>query len=379
VETNKALTEIAKSYQTGDGRKDLLHERGPEEDPDGVRRHQEQHLGTSSGSYRDARGNTPGGGESDENGNADREAEGTHPTVDRREGNTDEIAAKEDRRREGPQGAFTEEAGPTPRGAARGSSERRGGDTENSNRGTKEHANTGAKEEETGGRVDHRVIRPETEGEIPSKTRDTREDRRAGRSRKGENVQWTQHPRNWRPTRPGGKPKRRIAAFRQPGRGAEEETGGNFEEETGGQGDTSRKIESHDHTHRVGKRMEAGGNGAGHLGEKQMVWMVRTREQFTAEVKMLSKRVCKDPNKQNVVLTMDANTQEECLKRKRAVVGLTFWMEEKFEVNWCFNCHGYGHQKKDCRQELTCYKCGGATSRQRRTPVRTASERDGKK
>jgi hypothetical protein len=94
--------------------------------------------------------------------------------------------------------------------------------------------------------------------------------------------------------------------------------------------------------------------------KNEWIRMERTREQFTAEVKVLSKRVCKDPNKQNVVLTMDAKTQEECLKRKKAVVGLTFWMEEKFEVNRCFNCHGYGHQKQDCRQELTCYKCGGA-------------------
>jgi hypothetical protein len=118
--------------------------------------------------------------------------------------------------------------------------------------------------------VDHRVIRPEAEGEIPSKTRDTREDRRTGRSRSEENVEWTQHPRNRRTTRPGGKPKRRVAAFSQPGRRAEEETGGNLEEETGGQGDSGRKIEPHDHTHRVGKRMEAGGSGDGHLGEKRM-------------------------------------------------------------------------------------------------------------
>jgi hypothetical protein len=95
--------------------------------------------------------------------------------------------------------------------------------------------------------------------------------------------------------------------------------------------------------------------------KNEWIRMERTKEQFTAEVRVLSKRVCKDPNKQNVVLTMDAKTQEECLKRKKAVVGLTFfWMEEKFEVNRCFNCHGYGHQKKDCKQELTCYKCGGA-------------------
>jgi hypothetical protein len=59
--------------------------------------------------------------------------------------------------------------------------------------------------------------------------------------------------------------------------------------------------------------------------------------------------------------TMDAKTQEECPKRKKAVVGLTFLgIEKKIEVNRCFNCHGCDHQKKDCRQELTCYKCGGA-------------------
>jgi hypothetical protein len=71
--------------------------------------------------------------------------------------------------------------------------------------------------------------------------------------------------------------------------------------------------------------------------------MERTREQFTTEVKVLSRRAFKDSSKQNIVLMMDAKTQAECLKSKKAVVGLTlFWMEEKIEVNWCFNCHGYG-------------------------------------
>lgn len=104
----------------------------------------------------------------------------------------------------------------------------------------------------------------------------------------------------------------------------------------------------------------------------------RTREQFTAEVKVLSRRVCKDPRKQNVVLTMDTKTQEECLKRKKALVELTlFWMEEKFEIN----CHGYGHQRKDCKQERTCCRCGGAhlkkEERKRRRSAPIASKKAG--
>jgi hypothetical protein len=261
----------SKSYQKGDGWKDLLHEGGSKEDPDGVRRNQERHLGASFRSHRDAGGNTPGGGESDKSGNGNQKVEGTHQTAHRREGSPDEATTKEDRRREGSQRAFPEETRPTPQGAARGSGERR--DTEKSNRDNKEHANTGAKEEkaeETGGGVDHRVIRPEAEGEIPSKTRDTREVRRTGRSRSEENAEWTQHPRNRRTTRPGGKPKRRVAAFSQPGRRAEKETGGNLEEETGGQGNSGRKAEPNHHAHRVGKRVETGGSGGGHLGEKRM-------------------------------------------------------------------------------------------------------------
>jgi hypothetical protein len=82
--------------------------------------------------------------------------------------------------------------------------------------------------------------------------------------------EWTQHPRNRRTTRPGGKPKRRVAAFSQPGRRAEKETGGNLEEETGGQGNSGRKAEPNHHAHRVGKRVETGGSGGGHLGEKRM-------------------------------------------------------------------------------------------------------------
>jgi hypothetical protein len=139
-----------------------------------------------------------------------------------------------------------------------------------------------------------------------------------------------------------------------------EETGGNFEEETRGQGDSGRKIEPTITLTGLERKWKPEEVALDIWEKNECIPMDRNREQFTAEVKVLSKRVCKDPNKQNVVLTMDAKTQEECLKRKKAVVGLTFWMEEKFEVNRCFNCHGYGHQKKDCRQELTCYKCGGA-------------------
>jgi hypothetical protein len=135
----------SKSYQKGDGWKDLLHEGGSKEDLDGVRRNLERHLGASFRSHRDAGGNTPGGGESDKSGNGNQKVEGTHQTAHRREGSPDEATTKEDRRREGSQRAFPEETRPTPQGAARGSGERR--DTEKSNRDNKEHANTGAKEE----------------------------------------------------------------------------------------------------------------------------------------------------------------------------------------------------------------------------------------
>jgi hypothetical protein len=47
-------------------------------------------------------------------------------------------------------------------------------------------------------------------------------------------------------------------------------TGGNLEEETGGQGNSGRKAEPNHHAHRVGKRVETGGSGGGHLGEKRM-------------------------------------------------------------------------------------------------------------
>ncbi|KAH0818496.1 hypothetical protein GEV33_004295 [Tenebrio molitor] len=112
-----------------------------------------------------------------------------------------------------------------------------------------------------------------------------------------------------------------------------EETGGNFEEETRGQGDSGRKIEPTITLTGLERKWKPEEVVLDIWEKNECIPMDRTREQFTAEVKVLSKRVCKDPNKQNVVLTMDAKTQEECLKRKKAVVGLTFWMEEKFEVN----------------------------------------------
>jgi hypothetical protein len=181
------------------------------------------------------------------------------------------IERQAQRKTEGP----SEETGSTPQGVAPRSDGRRGGpeSPQNTNRGTRKHTDTGAKEEEaeeTGGGVDHCVICPEAEGENPGKARNTGEHGRPERSRSEEDAEWGQHPGDWRTTRSGTESERRLAASGQPKRRTEEEAGRNTEEEAGSPGEANGDVKSHNHSHGIGDRMEAGGSGAGHVGKERV-------------------------------------------------------------------------------------------------------------
>jgi hypothetical protein len=350
----------SKSYQKGDGWKDLLHEGGSKEDPDGVRRNQERHLGASFRSHRDA---------------MQEETRQAEARATKAETETKKLRERIRQLTE------EKEAQTRPR--------------QKKTEGEKDLRGPSQKKLD---QLHEEAVREETQKRATEATRSTPTPAPRKKKQKKQEGEWTtvsyaQKLKEKFPAR-----HETLVKFEgQDEAGAKRTLSGLNIHEIGGplaqvvsrkdgslllvsQGEEQKKRLEETLKKKQGVKVTQveklnptitlTGLGREWKPEEVVVdiWeknegirMERTKEQFTAEVRVLSKRVCKDPNKQNVGLTMDAKTQEECLKRKKAVVGLTFfWMEEKFEVNRCFNCHGYGHQKKDCKQELTCYKCGGA-------------------
>jgi hypothetical protein len=363
----------SKSYQKGDGWKDLLHEGGSKEDLDGVRRNLERHLGASFRSHRDAGGNTPGGGESDKSGNGNQKVEGTHQTAHRREGSPDEATTKEDRRREGSQRAFPEETRPTPQGAARGSGERR--DTEKSNRDNKEHANTGAKEEKQKkqeGEWTTVSYAQKLKEKFPARHEtlvkfEGQDEAGAKRTLGGLNIHEIGGPLAQVVSRKDGslllvsqgeEQKRRL-----------EET---LKKKQGVKVTQVEKLNPTITLTGLGREWKPEEVVVDIWEKNEWIRMERTKEQFTAEVRVLSKRVCKDPNKQNVVLTMDAKTQEECGGADLLLDGRKIRGEPVLQLS-----------RLRPSEEGLATSAGERTSRRtarpRRRTARTASERDGRK
>jgi hypothetical protein len=112
---------------------------------------------------------------------------------------------------------------------------------------------------------------------------------------------------------------------------------GNLEEETGGQGNSGRKAEPNHHAHRVGKRVETGGSGGGHLGEKRMDPDGKDQRAIHRGGESALEESLQGPQ-QTERRPDNGRKNAGRMFEKEEGRGLTFfWMEEKFEVNRCFN------------------------------------------
>lgn len=102
--------------------------------------------------------------------------------------------------------------------------------------------------------------------------------------------------------------------------------------------------------------------------EKNFIEKIRTQNQLQGENESYQMKIIKKSqgaeNLQTVIMEVDPKTHKYLVEKRRMKVG---WVNcpvyDYVSVVRCFNCWGYNHFAKDCRNEKTCRRCGGAHDR----------------
>lgn len=82
--------------------------------------------------------------------------------------------------------------------------------------------------------------------------------------------------------------------------------------------------------------------------------------QIEDKIKVVAKKQCRNPSKQNWLLQAPPDITKWFLKRKRVYFDLlTVHVQEHINLAQCFRCAGFNHVAKYCTQEECCHKCGG--------------------
>lgn len=83
-------------------------------------------------------------------------------------------------------------------------------------------------------------------------------------------------------------------------------------------------------------------------------------EEFKNAVKIVYKRNCRNPNKENVIFEAVPEIFKYLVKRQKISLDLSIvHIEEVIEVTQCYNCHGFGHIKTQYTHKRTCQHCRG--------------------
>lgn len=62
--------------------------------------------------------------------------------------------------------------------------------------------------------------------------------------------------------------------------------------------------------------------------------------------------------KVNIILQLDKTSYYRIFQKGRIKIGWNICRaEEYFNIIRCFNCHGYGHFARDCKNQAICPKC----------------------
>lgn len=86
-----------------------------------------------------------------------------------------------------------------------------------------------------------------------------------------------------------------------------------------------------------------------------------TTEEVRRGLRILTKRKCRNPSKENWLIETKPTLAKLILKTGKVNLNLTrHFVEEVVGVAQCFKCCGFNHVKKFCDQTTeTCHKCGG--------------------
>ncbi|CAG9825676.1 unnamed protein product [Phaedon cochleariae] len=78
------------------------------------------------------------------------------------------------------------------------------------------------------------------------------------------------------------------------------------------------------------------------------------------DIKVIARRQCRNPIKENVVLQAPAPISKWFLKKQLVDFDLVkIHVQEHFNLAVCFKCCGFGHVAKYCSANACCHKCGG--------------------
>lgn len=95
--------------------------------------------------------------------------------------------------------------------------------------------------------------------------------------------------------------------------------------------------------------------------------LIRLNDEVEAElqtsvrdkIKVVTKRQCKNPNKENWILQAPPAISKWFLKRGTVYFDLlAVFVKEYYNLAMCFKCAGFDHVAKYCSQKQCCHKCG---------------------
>ena len=78
------------------------------------------------------------------------------------------------------------------------------------------------------------------------------------------------------------------------------------------------------------------------------------------KIKVITKRQCRNPNKENWILQAPPNISKWFLKKGKVNFDLVkVYVQEYLNLAICFHCFNFGHVSKYCNEKQCCHKCGG--------------------
>lgn len=79
-----------------------------------------------------------------------------------------------------------------------------------------------------------------------------------------------------------------------------------------------------------------------------------------SKIKVITKKQCRNQFKENWILQAPPDISKCFLKRQTINFDLVkVHVQEHFNLAMCFNCSGFGHVAKHCKDKQCCHKCGG--------------------
>ena len=84
-----------------------------------------------------------------------------------------------------------------------------------------------------------------------------------------------------------------------------------------------------------------------------------TSEDELKKIRVVTKKTCRNPIKENWILQAHPNIAKWFLKREMINFDLVAtYVQEYLPLTICFKCCGFGHVAKYCKKNNCCHKCG---------------------